>query len=174
MSPRNGRKETSSIPTLKPSPRTPAVGITLADKRVFKITTPPTSTNQLKVSVKRRGVAMQIKSPAYRLWQQTARIELHKQKGFDCTHPFLWSSFIEFPCNCTGLDLDNAEKAIFDILNQLQLVPDDRYQCRKSMEWCAGNHFIVHITREPLTHWLQIKQYKTKATIKKLSRGYSI
>ncbi len=103
-----------------------------------------------------------------------ARIELLNQKGFDCTHPFLWSSFIEFPCNHTGLDLDNAEKAIFDVLNQLGLVPDDRYQCKKAMEWVAGEDFIIHITREPLAKWLLIKKYKTKATIKKLALGYPV
>ncbi|MCH9662867.1 MAG: hypothetical protein K0U66_04290 [Gammaproteobacteria bacterium] len=143
----------------------------MTETRSFKISTMPPSTNQLKSSVLARGRPMQIKSRQYHAWQRVAGYEVNTQAGFDCTHPFLWSSIIEFPCNATGLDLDNAEKALFDLLNQLGKVPDDRYQCRKAMEWVAGEVFMVHVTREPLDKWLAIRKY-SPPTIKKLRLGY--
>ncbi len=143
----------------------------MTETLTFTISTPPISTNKLRVNIKRGGRTLQVKNPEYISWISIAGYEVNKQKGFDCTHPFLWSSHIEFPCNITKMDLDNCEKALFDLLNKLEKVPDDRYQCKKSSEWVAGDTFRVHVTREPLDKWLEIKEY-SKPLIKKLRLGY--
>lgn len=133
---------------------------------LFTLSTVPPSINAQKAAVVVRGKPRLIKTKPYREWIDRSLLELTGQKGFD--GDFIWRSDIHFPCNVSRLDIDNAVKALHDILVKAGKVPDDRYLADTRIRWASGDKILIYVQREDLSKWLKIKKL-SKALIKKLS-----
>lgn len=107
-----------------------------------------------------------IKTKDYRDWQTEMEIEVWPQRGIGYL-PALWSSLILFPCNASKMDVDNAPKAIHDLLVSAGLTPDDRYLVDSHIKWAACDNVQITIEIEDPEPWLKIKNMG-KATARKL------
>lgn len=136
-------------------------------KRVFTISAVPPSVNAQKAAVAVGGKARLIKTKPYRQWIEATTAELKDQPGFE--GDFIWRSDILFPCNVSKMDVDNAPKAIHDLLVTAGKVPDDRYLADSRIRWSSGDKIVVIISKEELSKWATIKKL-SKSLAKKLAK----
>lgn len=133
-------------------------------KRVFTISAIPPSVNAQKAAVAVAGKPRLIKTKPYREWIEATLQELERQVGFE--GDFIWSSDILFPCNRSKMDVDNAPKAIHDLLVKAGKVPDDRYLADSRVRWSSGDNIVVIATKQELSKWATIKKMSKSLTAK--------
>lgn len=107
-------------------------------KQTFFLSLPP-STNNLFINVRGKG---RIKSPEYRAWITEMGWRLKLQRA----RPMVGDIFVRISAKRPSRkrDIDNAIKAILDLISAHEVIRDDRDVIMVTARWISKSHLDFH------------------------------